>query len=46
VSKEIYTNRQGAIEKLLGDNKFELIAEVWKNDRLIAGLFCCLEVET
>jgi hypothetical protein len=46
MGKEIYTDRQGAIKELLKDKNYNLIAEVWKNDRLIAGLFCCLEVET
>jgi hypothetical protein len=40
----IYTDSRNVIKKLLEDRSYNLIAEVWKNDRLIAGLFCCLEV--
>jgi hypothetical protein len=37
--KNIYTDRRGAIETLLADSKYKLIAEVIKDGRLIAGLF-------
>jgi hypothetical protein len=36
----IYTDRYGAISKLIDDENYEIIAEVYKEDgRLIAGLF-------
>ncbi|EKN66036.1 hypothetical protein BABA_17372 [Neobacillus bataviensis LMG 21833] len=36
----IYTDRYGAITKLIDDENYEIIAEVYKEDgRLIAGLF-------
>jgi hypothetical protein len=37
--KNIYTDRRGAIETLLADSKYKLIAEVIKDGRLVAGLF-------
>jgi hypothetical protein len=37
--KTVYTDRRGAIETLLADSKYKLIAEVIKDGRLIAGLF-------
>jgi hypothetical protein len=40
----IYTDSRSVIKKLIEDKRYNLIAEVWKYDRLIAGLFCCLEV--
>lgn len=40
----IYTDRYGAIYKLINDENYELIAEVYKEDgRLIAGLFEFME---
>jgi hypothetical protein len=40
----IYTDSRNVIKKLLEDRSYNLIAEVYKHDRLIAGLFCCREV--
>lgn len=40
----IYTDRQGAISKLIKDKSYELVVEVYKEDgRLIAGLFEIME---
>ncbi len=41
MSKQIYSDRRGQLEALMADSNYNLIAEVWKNDRLIAGLFSC-----
>jgi hypothetical protein len=41
--KNIYTDRRGAIEALLADSKYKIIAEVFKEGRLIAGLFMLKE---
>jgi len=36
----VYADRQGMIKKLLADENFEMIAEIYNdNRRLIAGLF-------
>ncbi|MEH7119075.1 hypothetical protein V7128_16915 [Neobacillus vireti] len=35
----IYSDRYGAISKLINDENYELIAGVWKEGRLIAALF-------
>lgn len=36
----VFADRQGMIKKLLDDKNFELIAEIFNDDRrLIAGLF-------
>lgn len=39
----IYTDRYGAISKLINDENYEMIAEVWKEGRLIAALFEFME---
>ncbi|MFD2923889.1 hypothetical protein [Halobacillus naozhouensis] len=39
MNKSIYSDKRGVIEKLQSDNKYEIIAEVYKEGRLIAGLF-------
>lgn len=39
MNKPIYSDRRGQLATLMADNNYNLIAEVWKNDRLIAGLF-------
>jgi hypothetical protein len=35
----IYTDRYGAITKLMNDKEYEMVAEIWKEDRIIAALF-------
>jgi hypothetical protein len=35
----IYSDKWGAIQKLINDINYEIIAEVWKEGRVIAALF-------
>jgi hypothetical protein len=35
----VYSDRQYAIHKLINDENYETIVEVWKEGRLIAALF-------